>query len=102
MSTTASSKTYTVTINVAGVGARTTDNGKRSRSGHMWYSLGDGTKEDSYGFRPKKEGASSGEGHVKHNDNTLYPDKYSRTIEITKAQYDAMQKFGENPAAGGL
>ena len=38
----------------------------------------------------------------KTKDNALYPDKYFREISITKAQYEAMRKFGENPAAGGL
>ena len=43
MSTVASAKTYTVTINVAVAGAPTIgENGERgeSRAGHMWYSLG--------------------------------------------------------------
>ena len=102
MSTVTPARTYTVTINVAGVGARTTNNGRRSRAGHMWYSLGDGTKEDSYGFGPIEPGDPSGPGERKPNDNALYPERYSRTIEITKAQYDAMQKFGKDPKAGGF
>ncbi|WP_154235702.1 hypothetical protein [Xanthomonas oryzae] len=28
--------------------------------------------------------------------------EYSRTIEITQAQYDAMKNFGDNPAADGF
>ena len=103
MSTVTPAKTYTVTINVAGAGAPTiADNGEsgESRFGHMWYSLGDGTKEESYGFGPIEPRESSGPGERKRNDNALYPERYSRTIEITKAQYDAMKKFGENPAAG--
>ena len=97
-------KTYTVTINVADAGAPTiAENGERgeSQAGHMWYSLGDGTKEESYGFGPIEREAS-GPGEPKYNDNALYPERYSRTIEITKAQYDAMKKFGKNPAAGGF
>ena len=49
MSTVASAKTYTVTINVAVAGAPTIgENGERGESqfGHMWYSLGDGTKPE--------------------------------------------------------
>ena len=105
MSTVTPAKTYTVTINVARVGVRTSNNGRRSPAGHMWYSLGDGTKEDSYGFGPQKEGVKAllpGPGKFTSNDNTLYPERYSRTIEITKAQYDAMQKFGKDPKAGGF
>ena len=43
MSTVTPSKTYTVTINVADVGAPTTGESgesEKSRAGHMWYSLG--------------------------------------------------------------
>ena len=68
----------------------------------MWYSLSDGTGEaKSYGFGPI-EPEASGPGKLLDNDNALYPERYSRTIEITKAQYDAMKQFGENPAAGGF
>ena len=104
MSTVTPAKTYTVTINVVGAGAPTIgENGEsgESRAGHMWYSLGDDTKEESYGFGPI-EPEASGPGERKRNDNALYPERYSRTIEITKAQYDAMKKFGKNPAAGGF
>ena len=40
MSTVTPAKTYTVTINVADVGAPTTGESGKSRAGHMWYSLG--------------------------------------------------------------
>ena len=89
MSTVTPAKKYTVTINVAGP-QRRSDNA-RSRAGHMWYSLSDGTGEaESYGFGPIEPGDPSGPGERKENDNALYPERYSRTIEITKAQYDAM------------
>ena len=69
----------------------------------MWYSLSDGTGEaKSYGFGPVKPGVPFGPGKITGQDNVLYPDKYSREISITKAQYEAMRKFGENPAAGGF
>ena len=79
MSTVTPAKTYTVTINVAGRGAPTTGESGESRAGHMWYSLGDGTKEESYGFGPIEQEAS-GPGELKRNDNALYPERYSRTI----------------------
>ena len=81
MSTVTPARTYTVTINVAGVGARTTNNGRRSRAGHMWYSLGNGTKEESYGFGPIEPGDPSGPGERKPNDNALYPERFERTKE---------------------
>ena len=105
MSTVTPAKTYTVTINVAGpqqTSGDQTSGDRKSWAGHMWYSLGDGTGEEkSYGFGAKNEGVQAlvpGPGKLRYKDNTLYPKKYSRTIEITKAQYDAMQKFGEKPA----
>ena len=101
MSTVTPAKKYTVTVHVAGP-QRRSDN-QISQAGHMWYSLSDGTGEaKSYGFGPKKPGDPFGPGKITDQDNVLYPDKYSREISITKAQYEAMRKFGENPAAGGF
>ena len=99
MSTVTPAKTYTVTINVAPTQRKS--DGRRSWAGHMWYSLGDGTKpEKSYGFGAKE--GMSGPGELKRKDNTLYPERFERTIEITRAQYEAMQKFGKDPKAGGF
>ena len=99
-----STKTYTVTISVAGPQRKS--DGKMSWGGHMWYSFSNSAGEDkSYGFATANEGARAllpGPGKPTKNDDALYPKKYSRTINITKAQYDAMKKFGENPAGGGL
>ena len=101
MSTVTLVKKYTVTVHVAGP-QRRSDN-ERSRAGHMWYSLSDGTGEaKSYGFGPKKPREPFWPGKITNQDNVLYPDRYSREISITKAQYEAMRKFGENPAAGGF
>ena len=97
----------TVTVNIAGPGAPTS-NGEASLAGHMWYSLSDGKgKTESYGFSPAREYPGNpfapGAVNAHGSDDTYYTvKKYSRTFDITQAQYDAMQRFGRNPSAGGF
>lgn len=65
----------------------------------MYYAVSDGKHEQSYGFAPKEHGRSSGPGKVYDTALKDYKNPYySRTIEITKAQYDKLREFGNDPA----
>ncbi len=91
---------YTVTIKIAGPGTALTDGGT-SLPGHMWYSISDGKNpSDSYGFAPIKHGQMQGKGQVTADDNQYLATNYSRTMEITKAQYDKLKEFGDTAKAG--
>ena len=97
-----STKSYTVTIYYAHAESPISGGGK-SGPGHMWYSIGDGTgPEKSYGFGPEKDGVPRGKGDVKENDNSTYLEKHGKTREITKAQYEALEKFGKDPSSAGF
>ncbi|RXR06561.1 XVIPCD domain-containing protein [Pseudoxanthomonas composti] len=90
---------YTVTVYVAAPGTPLALSGGTSAAGHMYYVISDGKREQSYGFAPKEHGESSGPGKVYDTDLKDYKEPYyARTMEITKAQYDKLQQFGDNPA----
>lgn len=99
----------TVTINIAARGTPLSDGGF-SEFGHMWYSLNDGNGNTvSYGFspiideNPLNNPFGPGGVNVHGSDDSYYQEReYSRTIEITQAQYNAMKDFGDNPASGGF
>ncbi|MFI3156939.1 MAG: S8 family serine peptidase, partial [Methylococcaceae bacterium] len=95
----------TVTINIADRGTPLSTGGTSS-VGHMWYSLDNGNgKISSWGFAPdiNHQGQPFAPGQTYNNDNTHYTTPtYTRTIEITPAQYDAMMNFGENPGSAGF
>jgi hypothetical protein len=91
----------TITINIAGRGTRLAD-GTQSATGHMWYSLNDGSGNPpaSYGFAPDSlhEGKPIAPGEVHRDDDTNYQSRdYTKTIEITDTQYNDIKSFGENP-----
>lgn len=94
-----------VTVHIAESGTKLKDGG-RSLPGHMWYEITDSNgKSTSYGFAPDEEheGRPWGPGQVYDSDSANYTTTaYSRTIEITQAQYDALKSFGDDPAAGGF
>ncbi len=100
---------YSVTINIAESGTKTTDGA--STAGHMWYTLSEGGNipesgiPDSYGFGPNN-GLPFGQGSVNlhGSDDTFYqgPPAYSKTIQITETQFWLMKDFGANPAADGF
>jgi hypothetical protein len=95
----------TVTINIAGRGTPLAD-GTTSYRGHMWYSLTDVSgSAKSYGFAPDEQhhGSPFAPGKVYTSDNTNYQSReYSKTIEITQAQYEAMRNFGDRPQDFGF
>jgi hypothetical protein len=100
----------TLTINIAGRGTLLS-NGDASQVGHMWYSLTDNNgNSESYGFSPVADATglarANGPGEVNAHgfDDSFYqgPRDFTKTIELTQAQYDAMKLFGENPSAYGF
>jgi hypothetical protein len=92
-------KHYTVTVYVAAPGTPLDKPGETSAAGHVYYAVDDGAEVRSYGFAPSKHGAMSGPGEVTHEDVKNYKDPYySRTMEVSKAQYDQLREFGEDPA----
>lgn len=97
-------KRYTATVYVAAPGTPlTVPAGGTSAAGHVYYSISDGAEEKSYGFAPAEHGQSSGPGKVYETDVKDYKDpRYSRTMEISKEQYDKLQEFGKAPAKHGF
>lgn len=97
----------TVTINIAGPGIPTSDGGS-SFQGHMWYTISDGSGDSkSYGFSPNidhtGEPFAPGDISAHGSDDDYYLGlDYSRTIEITPEQYDALKNFGKEPKAYGF
>ncbi len=88
-----------LTVNIANSGTSLAGGGT-SAVGHMWYSLNDGQggPDYSYGFAPDEDhhGSPFAPGKVYATDNEDYQSRYySRTIEISQAQYDAMKEFGD-------
>ena len=89
---------YRVTIYVAAPGTPL-HSGGTSAAGHVYYSISEGQRSEGYGFAPAIHGQSSGPGQVYYDDVTDYKDpRYSRTMEISKEQYDKLQEFGRDPA----
>lgn len=94
---------YTVTVYVAAPGTPLEKSGGTSAAGHMYYSISDGTRSESFGFAPSEHGSSSGPGKVYATDVADYKDpRYARTMEISKEQYDQLKAFGRDPAKHGF
>ncbi len=92
-------KHYKVTVYVAAPGTPLLLSTGTSAAGHVYYVVTDGNARNSYGFGPDTPGQTSGPGKVVYKDVEDYKDPYySRTMEITKAQYDKLQEFGRDPA----
>lgn len=92
---------YTVTVYVAAPGTIMLDKegkpkDKPSGPGHMYYTVSDGINTKGYGFAPKKS-EMSGPGHIVEDGQDVYANPlYSRTMQISKEQYEALQKHGED------
>ena len=85
---------YTITVKIAASGTIYHDN-DTSVTGHMWYSLSNGSSTESYGFAPLKNGSSAGDGWVYDTDDANYGSTYyTGTIIIDQGQYDRLRDFG--------
>ncbi|HUA81100.1 MAG TPA: hypothetical protein VL997_12060 [Dyella sp.] len=105
---------YTVTIYIAAPGTPLLDkqgvpqldkhgNAVTSEPGHMFYVLSDGQNSKSFGFAPLVHGSLDGPGKTYDSDKLTYLDPlYARTLEITKAQYDTLNAFGNDPSTFGF
>lgn len=104
---------YTLSVRVAlpgtplmkedGVTQQRTDDKKQelktSSAGHMWYSVSNGSTSTSYGFAPKEDNwiSAVGPGSVDTKDDiTYHKPYYTRTMEITKEQYEQLKEYGES------
>jgi len=98
---------YTVTIYVAAPGTlliKDEKPGTTSGPGHMFYETSNGhDTPKSFGFAPLHHGSMDGPGTIVDDDNKNYKDPiYSRTMEVSKAQYDKLNEFGANPEKFGF
>lgn len=97
---------YTVTVYVAAPGTPLTKEGPGATSepGHMYYTISNGTgKPESFGFTPIKHGSIDGLGFISRDDVENYKDPYySRTMDISKSQYDKFKEFGNHPDKQGF
>src|SRR5690606_20511931 len=92
-------RTYILRIYVAAPGTPVqppgADSAQRSAAGHVYFSVSDGSEERGYGFSPIESG-TRGPGHVVRDEHRAYQEPaYIRTMEISKAQYDSLQMYGE-------
>ncbi len=98
---------YTVTVYAAAPGTPLTqekDPGATSTPGHMYYATQkNGEPPQSYGFAPVKHGSIDGPGHVVRDDVVNYKDPlYSRTMEVSKEQYEKLNDYGNRPKENGF
>lgn len=95
---------FVVTIYAAAPGTPLAIDGGTSLPGHMYYTISDfKSPTKSYGFAPIKHGALMGGGRIPPDDLENYKNpRYSRTLEISKPQYDALRAFGDDPENFGF
>nr|WP_199040398.1 XVIPCD domain-containing protein [Dyella sp. ASV24] len=102
----ADAQKYTLTVYIAAPGTPLLEEhpGDKSTPGHMFYVVNDGVKGPrSYGFAPVDHGSIDGQGFTPRNDLQNYKDPlYSRTMEISKEQYDKLTAFGDDPKQHGF
>jgi hypothetical protein len=98
---------YTVTVYVAAPGTplvKENAPGITSGPGHMFYTTSNGRDTtQSFGFAPVQHGSMDGPGTISDKDNVNYKDPlYSRTMEVSKSQYEKLNEFGQNPEKFGF
>ena len=97
---------YTVTVYVAAPGTKLNreEPGATSGPGHMFYVISNGHDEPwSYGFAPVTQGRMDGPGIIKKDDVDNYQSPlYSRTMEISKQQYEKLNEFAQDPEKFGF
>ena len=85
---------YTITVKIAANGTIYHDS-DTSLTGHMWYSISNGSSTESYGFAPAKDSMPLWEGTIKRDDDANYGSTYyTGTIVIDYNQYVKLQNFG--------
>ncbi|MFI8719363.1 hypothetical protein ACIGHF_15970 [Stenotrophomonas sp. NPDC077464] len=93
---------YTVTIYVAAPGTPL-KNGGTSAAGHMYLAVQHEGVTQSFGFARARHGASTGPGAVTYGDVVNYENPYyARTMEISKAQFEKIVAFGDDPVKHGF
>ncbi len=102
---------YSVTIHLAAPGTRLRGGGT-SLTGHMYLVTHHGVDESSYGYQPAGDearalaaaaGSKEVPGDIATSDVRDYLNPYySRTLEITKEQYDKIREFGTDPRSHGF
>jgi hypothetical protein len=93
---------FTVNIFLASPATPLAEGGK-SMVGHMWYEISADGAIKQYGFAPAGHGSPFGAGKVMRNDTDNYQNPYyRRTLEISQAQYNIFNGFGQNPAKSGF
>lgn len=98
---------FTVTVHIAAVNTPLDGKTRPSASGHMFYTLESTCSRTlSFGFQPIIERVIDGkptDSIVTNRDLVDYINPmYSRTLEITKEQYEKLKEFGENPSKYGF
>lgn len=92
---------YTITVKIAANGTVYHDT-DTSITGHMWYSLSNGSSTSSFGFAPLENGSPIGDGWVYDTDDANYGSTYyTGTIVIDKWQYDRLMNFGDKDNLDG-
>ncbi|WP_312252557.1 XVIPCD domain-containing protein [Stenotrophomonas sp.] len=102
---------HTLTLYVAAPGTPLTGSTQRSLSGHVYMETAAGNDRISHGFQPG--GAPVGyqrqwhdvavPGAIVETDTRQYQDPYySRTIEISKDQFDRIREFAKDPEKYGF
>lgn len=94
---------YTVTVYVALPGTPLLNPpNTTSKAGHVWYKIADTATNTtkSYGFQ-SVNGTPGGPGEVVDTDTKNYQKPYySRTLEISKDQYEQLKQYGEDGLQG--
>lgn len=77
--------------------------GGSSAAGHMYFDVTQGKEEFSYGFAPIAHGVMFGAGEITSPESPNYINPhYTRTMEITQAQYEKLNVFAKNPGQFGF
>ena len=94
---------YSVTVKISARGTFYSDpkDPHNTKTGHMWYSLSNGSSTSSYGFAPEVT-EMDGPGKIWDNDDQAYEGTYyTGKIVISQAQYNKLKAFGNKDNLDG-